>query len=168
MYIRHISGRRKDGFRVHRAKPGHARREALLECWRPRSPTLNWRRRKAKEKDHTKAICALRSHTTLGELECGELRIERASVHEEEKLDGKYLVSTTDIGLPAEGWHSATSSSASRACVSHPQAHAGATAARSPAPPREHPGQRAAVLARIVPSGSWRTNTGQSWSRSQA
>jgi transposase len=55
---------------------------------------------------HTKAVCALRSHPTKGryvrELKNGELRINRAAVKAEERLDGKYLVITSDDSLSTE------------------------------------------------------------------
>jgi hypothetical protein len=55
---------------------------------------------------HTKAVCALRSHPVYGrylrELKSGELRIDRGAVRAEQRLDGKYLLSTTDPSLSAE------------------------------------------------------------------
>lgn len=55
---------------------------------------------------HTKAVCAIKSHRGYGryvrELKNGELRIDRAKVKAEEKLDGKYLISSTDPTLSAE------------------------------------------------------------------
>jgi hypothetical protein len=55
---------------------------------------------------HTKAVCALKSHPTKGrfvrELKNGRLTIDRAAVKEEERLDGKYLVITSDDSLSAE------------------------------------------------------------------
>jgi hypothetical protein len=54
---------------------------------------------------HTKAECALRDHPTLGrylrQLKDGRLRIDRAKVRAEERLDGKYLLSTSDPDLSA-------------------------------------------------------------------
>jgi hypothetical protein len=54
---------------------------------------------------HTRAECALRDHPTLGrylrQLKDGRLRIDRAKVNAEERLDGKYLLSTSDPDLPA-------------------------------------------------------------------
>jgi len=51
-------------------------------------------------------VCQLKSHPSLGrcvrELKSGELWIDRAKVREEERLDGKYLLSTTDPSLSAE------------------------------------------------------------------
>jgi len=50
-------------------------------------------------------VCELKSHPSYGryvqELPTGELRIDRAKVRQEEKLDGKYILSTTDPSLEA-------------------------------------------------------------------
>jgi len=56
---------------------------------------------------HTKAECALREHPTLGrwlrQTSSGRLVIDRAEVAAEAKLDGKYLLSTSDPHLtPAQ------------------------------------------------------------------
>jgi transposase len=56
---------------------------------------------------HNRAECALREHRTLGrylrQLPSGRLTIDRAAVNAEAKLDGKYLLSTSDQHLsPAE------------------------------------------------------------------
>lgn len=56
---------------------------------------------------HTRAECALRDHVTLGrwlrQTPTGRLVIDRAKVAAEERLDGKYLLSTSDPHLsPAE------------------------------------------------------------------
>jgi IS4 transposase len=57
-------------------------------------------------KRHKKAVCALVAHRTLGrylkELKSGALRIDRAKVRAEERLDGKYLLSSSDESLSAE------------------------------------------------------------------
>ena len=54
---------------------------------------------------HTKAECALRDHPTLGrylrQLKNGRLRIDRAKVTTEARLDGKFLLSTSDPDLSA-------------------------------------------------------------------
>jgi len=56
--------------------------------------------------EHTRAVCELKVHPTMGryvrELKSGKLRVDRAAVAAEEKLDGKYLLSTTDPSLTAE------------------------------------------------------------------
>jgi transposase len=55
---------------------------------------------------HTKAECALRDHPSLGrylrQTPSGRLKIDRAQVAAEAKLDGKYLLSTSDPDLSAE------------------------------------------------------------------
>jgi hypothetical protein len=57
--------------------------------------------------EHTKADCALRDHATLGrylrQLKSGRLRIDRAAISAEARLDGKYLLSTSDPDLPTAG-----------------------------------------------------------------
>lgn len=59
-----------------------------------------------KGKAHKKAVCALLSHRTMGryikQLRNGRLKINWAKVKEEEKLDGKYLLSTSDDTLSSE------------------------------------------------------------------
>lgn len=58
------------------------------------------------EPAHVKAECALRDHPTFGrwvrQLPSGRLVIDRAKVTAEERLDGKYLLSTSDPDLSAE------------------------------------------------------------------
>jgi transposase len=55
---------------------------------------------------HHRAECALRDHPTLGrylrQTKTGRLLIDRAKVAAEERLDGKYLLSTSDPHLTAE------------------------------------------------------------------
>jgi transposase len=67
---------------------------------------------RAKAKDpkaagaHHRAECALRDHPTLGrylrQTTTGRLLIDRAKLKAEERLDGKYLLSTSDPDLSAE------------------------------------------------------------------
>jgi transposase len=56
--------------------------------------------------DHLKAECALRDHPTLGrwlrQTPGGRLVIDRAKLKTEAKLDGKFLLSTSDPDLSAE------------------------------------------------------------------
>jgi transposase len=58
------------------------------------------------EAAHVKAECALRDHPALGrwlrQLPSGRLVIDRKKVAAEERLDGKYLLSTSDPDLSAE------------------------------------------------------------------
>ena len=55
---------------------------------------------------HTRAECALRDHPALGrylrQTSTGRLLIDRAKIAAEERLDGKYLLSTSDPTLSAE------------------------------------------------------------------
>ncbi len=68
-------------------------------------------RRKAGKKTpaddvHVRAECALRDHPTLGrwlrQLPSGRLVLDRKKIAAEERLDGKYLLSTSDPDLSAE------------------------------------------------------------------
>lgn len=55
---------------------------------------------------HKKATCELRAHPTYGryirQTKTGKLRLDKAKIRREEKLDGKYLISTSDEWLSAE------------------------------------------------------------------
>ena len=61
---------------------------------------------KAAAAEHLKAECALRDHPALGRLlrqtPGGRLVIDRAKVRREQRLDGKFLLSTSDPDLSAE------------------------------------------------------------------
>jgi transposase len=63
-------------------------------------------RRVQQADDHLKAECALRDHPTLGrwlrQTPGGRLVIDRAKLKTEAKLDGKFLLSTSDPDLSAE------------------------------------------------------------------
>jgi transposase len=63
-------------------------------------------RREEGASDHLKAECALRDHPALGrwlrQTPGGRLVIDRAKVKAEERLDGKFLLSTSDPDLSAE------------------------------------------------------------------
>jgi transposase len=69
-----------------------------------------WRRaEQAAEREeaaHVKAECALREHPALGrwlrQTPSGRLQLDRAKITAEAKLDGKYLLSTSDPDLSAE------------------------------------------------------------------
>ncbi len=71
---------------------------------------IDAQRQKAKTKKatdaHSKAECALRDHRSLGrylrQTPSGRLRIDRAKIAAEAKLDGKFLLSTSDPDLSAE------------------------------------------------------------------
>jgi len=62
--------------------------------------------RKPSDESHRLAECALRDHVSLGrwlrQTASGRLAIDRAKVAAEERLDGKYLLSTSDPELSAE------------------------------------------------------------------
>ncbi len=55
---------------------------------------------------HVKAECALRDHPALGrwlrQTPSGRLTLDQAKIAAEARLDGKYLLSTSDPDLPAE------------------------------------------------------------------
>jgi len=57
-------------------------------------------------KAHTKAVCDLRAHKVYGryirELKSGKLKLDEAKIQAEAKLDGKYLISTSDEHLSVE------------------------------------------------------------------
>jgi transposase len=61
---------------------------------------------RSQEKAHVKAECALRDHPTLGRYvrltATGRLRVDRAKVAAEQRLDGKFLLSTSDPDISAE------------------------------------------------------------------
>jgi transposase len=80
-------------------------RERQLERIEAEIDRLNDGRRRRGEK-HTRAVCALKAHPSFGrfvkELKGGKLVIDRARVRAEERLDGKYLLTTTDPSLSAE------------------------------------------------------------------
>jgi transposase len=63
-------------------------------------------RRKISDTAHRRAECALRDHPTLGrylrQTATGRLQIDRAAIRAEARLDGKYLLSTSDPDLSAE------------------------------------------------------------------
>lgn len=55
---------------------------------------------------HEKGACALRSHKVFGryirQTKTGKLKLDKAKIATEAKIDGKYLISTSDDGLSAE------------------------------------------------------------------
>ncbi len=57
-------------------------------------------------KEHSKAACELRAHRTFGrylrQTKGGRLELDRGKINREAKLDGKYLISTSDDYLPTE------------------------------------------------------------------
>jgi Transposase DDE domain len=73
---------------------------------RDRARQLSDTARGKAEAAHLRAECALRDHPTLGrwlrQQPNGRLRIDRAKVTAEQRLDGKYLLATSDPDLGAE------------------------------------------------------------------
>jgi transposase len=63
-------------------------------------------RKPVSDEAHRRAECALRDHRTLGrylrQTATGRLQIDRAAIRAEQRLDGKYLLSTSDPDLSAE------------------------------------------------------------------
>jgi len=57
-------------------------------------------------KSHTKAVCDLGAHKVFGrylrELKSGALKLDKAKIDAEAKVDGKYLISTSDEHLSVE------------------------------------------------------------------
>ncbi len=84
------------------ANKDKATRERTLERLREALSALGDQRGKA----HKKAVCSLLSHRTLGRYlkqeKTGVLKIDWDKVRAEERLDGKYLLSTSDDTLTAE------------------------------------------------------------------
>jgi transposase len=74
-------------------------REQILERLSCELQVLN-------RKNKTKAQCKLMLHRSMGryvkELKSGKLKIDKAKVAQDEKLDGKYLLSTSDQHMSAE------------------------------------------------------------------
>jgi transposase len=64
------------------------------------------RKRRRDDEVHVRAECALRDHPSLGrwvrQLKSGRLRMDTAKVRAEQRLDGKFLLSTSDPDLSAE------------------------------------------------------------------
>jgi transposase len=87
-----------------------ARLEAELEAIKTARARAAAKAKKAGKKPsdeaHRKAECALRDHRSLGrylrQTASGRLLIDRAAIRAEERLDGKYLLSTSDPNLSAE------------------------------------------------------------------
>ena len=113
------------------------------------------------EDAHRLAECALRDHPSFGrwlrQTPTGRLVIDRAKVAAEERLDGKYLLSTSDPDLSARRRRARLQEPPrSRTRVPGPQIHP-----RSPPrlPPHRtpHPRSRPALLARPAPHPCRRT-----------
>lgn len=107
------------------------------------------------EATHTKAECALREHPTLGrwlrQSPSGRLSINRAKIKQEERLDGKYLIATSDPHISAEdtalGYKNLLEAEYQLSRLPRPEviaaAQTGISSARTP-----HPRTRSDLLAR--------------------
>ena len=84
------------------AKRDKAKREDILEETKRRLAELQ----QTEGDEHSKAACELRAHTTFGRFvtqdKNGKLRLDKSKIAREEKLDGKYLISTSDDHLTPE------------------------------------------------------------------
>ncbi len=84
------------------AERDRARREQTLARLEARLAALEQVRGKA----HEKAACKLRAHRSMGrylrQTKTGRLMIDHAKVRDEARLDGKYLISTSDDTLSPE------------------------------------------------------------------
>jgi hypothetical protein len=98
-----------------RDRPGREEAIARLEAElarikrareRDRTKKTNGKARQKAEAAHLKAECALRDHRSLGrwprQTPSGRLVIDRARIKAEERLDGKYLIATSDAHISAE------------------------------------------------------------------
>jgi transposase len=83
------------------ARTRRARTGMSLAAWRKAEQQAE-----RDEAAHVKAECALREHPALGrwlrQAPSGRLQLDRAKITAEARLDGKYLLSTSDPDLPAE------------------------------------------------------------------
>jgi len=106
LHIKEVSagegtGRRRYviAYNPEQAKYDRIHREQILDRLECELEILNRKRK-------TKAQCKVILHQSMGryvkELKSGKLRIDKAKVKQEEKLDGKYLLSTSDQHLSAE------------------------------------------------------------------
>jgi hypothetical protein len=94
----------------HEAKRDRDRRQARLERIEAELGRLAAQRERAKSKAerdaHQRGECALRDHRTLSrylrQSKTGRLSLDRAKIAAEERLDGKYLLTTSDPSLSAE------------------------------------------------------------------
>jgi transposase len=92
------------------AERDKAERDALIARLEAELQRIEAARRKAKtakaRQAHTRAECALRDHPTLSrylrQTTTGRLLIDRRKVAAEQRLDGKYLLSSSDPDLSAE------------------------------------------------------------------
>lgn len=101
VYVGQGTGRRRYviAFNPVQAKLDRINREQILERLNCELEVLN-------KKHKTKAQCNLLLHRSMGryvkELKSGKLKIDKEKVEQQEKLDGKYLLSSSDESLSAE------------------------------------------------------------------
>lgn len=94
----------------HEAQRDRAKREETIPRLEEELQRLERQRERAKgakaKEAHLRGECALRDHPSLSrylrQLRSGRLRIDRAKVKAEERLDGRFLLSTSDPDLSAE------------------------------------------------------------------
>ena len=86
----------------HEADRDRERREQTITRLESKLRELEQTRGKA----HEKAACKLRAHRSMGrylrQTKTGRLMIDRAKIRDEARLDGKYLITTSDDTLTAE------------------------------------------------------------------
>ena len=86
----------------HEADRDRTRREQTITRLEAKLTALEQTRGKA----HEKAACALRAHRTMGryvrQTKTGRLMVDRAKIRDEARLDGKYLLTTSDDTLTPE------------------------------------------------------------------
>jgi hypothetical protein len=98
------TGRRRYviAYNPEQAKVDRINREKILQRLRCELDALN----NSKRRKSSKAQCNVLLHQSMGryvkELKSGKLKIDKAKIKQEERLDGKYLLSTSDQHLSAE------------------------------------------------------------------
>ena len=101
VYVGKGTGRRRYVIALNPQQAEHDRicRQQILERLVCELETLNGKRK-------TKAQCNLLLHRSMGryvkELKSGKLKIDKAKIQQDEKLDGKYLLSSSDESLSSE------------------------------------------------------------------
>ena len=104
VFVGEGAGRRRYviAYNPEQAKVDRINREKTLERLRCEVDALN----NAKRRKSSKAQCNVLLHQSMGryvkELKSGKLKIDKAKIKQEERLDGKYLLSTSDQHLSAE------------------------------------------------------------------
>ncbi len=87
-------------------RPSASRRSPDSQTELARIETARQKAKPQGRRRASKAECALRAHPTLGRYlrhtQTGRLPIDRAKIDAEERLDGKFLISTSDPDISAE------------------------------------------------------------------